>query len=263
VNRTFKRINHAQTRWQTLGMKYRFRTISIFYFITLLLSLILIIGITGMSLFGIMETFFASIFTVSTFVTSYLIAYKLTIGKVEITLSNKKVEFLWVKKPILTFQNNESIEFDEIESWKFRTEFQYSYFKIYNPLDIITIMRLPNWSLDEDDFNSFRFAFKKRIENLNKKREKRIEILDKKRMSKIEDELINEQPKVIRDKESDFYNSNISKVLFYVYIICGILGAQYAFNNWNTGKTNIGLAISGVLGCIFYINKHKKFGNKK
>ena len=242
---------HTQDRWQTLKMKYKFRTISIFHFITLLLTLILIIGITGKSLFGIMESFFVVIFTIFTFITSYLIAYKLTIGKVEITLSNKKVEFLWMKKPILTFQNNESVEMDKIESWKFTTEFQYSYFKIYNPSDIITISRLPNWNPEKDDFDNFLFTFKKIIEKLNKKREKEIENINK-------DKLRNENTKLIVDRETKYYKSNISKILFFVYIICGILGTNYVYNNWNTGKTNIGLAISGILGCIFYISKYKK-----
>ncbi|TXD47383.1 MULTISPECIES: hypothetical protein [unclassified Polaribacter] len=84
----------------------------------------------GIKLVGRMESFPAFLFTISTFITSYLIAYKLTLGKVKITLSNKKVEFLWIKKPILTFQNNESVDIENIESWKYRDEFRYSYFKI-------------------------------------------------------------------------------------------------------------------------------------
>jgi hypothetical protein len=157
-------------------MEYRFRTISIFYFITILLTLILVIGITGMKLVGIMESFPAFLFTISTFIISYLFASKLTFGKAQITLSNKKVEFLWVEKPILTMQKNESVNIEDIESWKYRTEFQYSYFKIYNPSEVITVMRLPYW---------------------------------------------------------------------------------------NPGKTNIGIVISGILGCIFYINKYRKSGNEK
>ena len=156
-----------------------------------------------------------------------------------------------MKKPILTFQNNESVEMDKIESWKFTTEFQYSYFKIYNPSDIITISRLPNWNPEKDDFDNFLFTFKKIIEKLNKKREKEIENINK-------DKLRNENTKLIVDRETKYYKSNISKILFFVYIICGILGTNYVYNNWNTGKTNIGLAISGILGCIFYISKYKK-----
>ena len=239
-------------------MEYKFRTISIFYFITILLTLILVIGITGMKLVGIMESFPAFLFTISTFIISYLIASKLTFGKAQITLSNKKVEFLWVEKPILTMQKNESVNIEDIESWKYRTEFQYSYFKIYNPSEVITVMRLPYWNPEKDDFGNFLLTFKKRIENLNKKRIKRIEVLDKKRISKIENKLINEQPKVIRDKEKDFQNSNISKFLFYVYIMFGIMGVYYVFKNWNTGKTNLGIMLYCVSGCIFYIRKPKK-----
>ena len=236
-------------------MKYKFRTISIFYFFTLLLTLILIIGFIGMSFFEVMESFFAVIFTIFTFTTSYLIAYNLTLGKAQIILSNKKVEFLWIKKPILTFQKNESVNIEDIESWKYRTELPYSYFKIYNPSEVITVMRLQNWNPEKDDFDNFLFTFKKRIENLNKKR---IEVLDKKRISKIGNKLINEQPKVIRDKEKDFQNSNISKFLFYVYIMIGIIGVYYVFKNWNTGKTNLGIMLYCVSGCIFYIRKPKK-----
>jgi hypothetical protein len=83
-------------------MEYKFRTISISYFITILLTLILVIGITGIELIGIIESFPGFIFTILTFIISYLIAFKLTLGKADITLSKKKVEFLWIKKPILT-----------------------------------------------------------------------------------------------------------------------------------------------------------------
>jgi hypothetical protein len=237
-------------------MEYRFRTISIFYFITILLTLIPVIGITGMKLVGIMESFPAFLFTISTFIISYLIASKLTFGKAQITLSNKKVEFLWVEKPILAMQKNESVNIEDIESWKYRTEFQYSYFKIYNPSDVITVMRLPYWNPEKDDFDNFLFTFKNRIENLNKKRKKRTESLEK---NKVKDE----KKELIIDKEAKHYKSNVAKILFFVYILCVILGYKYVYNNWNTGKTNIGIVISGILGCIFYINKYRKSGNEK
>ena len=232
-------------------MKYEFRTISIFYFIATFGVLTSSIGYVVTSIFGVLETVFAIIFAVTLFIVSYLISSKLTLGIAQITLSNKKIDFFWIKKPILTFQNNVSVDMDKIESWKFRTEFQYSYLKIYNPSDIITIMRLPNWSPDKDDFNSFRIAFKKRIENLNEKRKRRTESFEK---NKIKDE----KKELIVDKEAEHYKSNIAKILFFVYILCMILGAKYVYNNWNTGKTNIGIVISGILGCIFYINKYKK-----
>ena len=237
-------------------MKYKFRTISIFYFIITFLTLILIIGITGMKLLGILESFYAFLFTIFTFVTSYLISYKLTLGIAEITLTNKELVFVWIKKPILRFQNNESIKIEDIKSWKYRAEFQYNYFKIYNPSEIITVMRLPNWSPEKDDFDNFLFTFKKRIENLNKKREKKVEKLKK-------DEVKDEKNELIIDKEAEYNKSNIAKILFFVYIFSGILGAKYVFNNWNTGKTNIGIAIFGILGCIFYISKYRNFGKNK
>ena len=105
-----------------------------------------------------MESFPAFLFTVSTFIITYVIACKLTFGKAQITLSNKKVEFLWVEKPILTMQKNESVNIEDIESWKYRTEFQYSYFKIYNPSEVITVMRLPYWNPEKDDFDNFLFS---------------------------------------------------------------------------------------------------------
>ena len=77
-------------------------------------------------------------------------------------------------------QKNESVNIEDIESWKYRTEFQYSYFKIYNPSEVITVMQLPYWNPEKDDFGNFLFTFKKRIENLNKKRKKRTESLEKK-----------------------------------------------------------------------------------
>jgi chaperonin cofactor prefoldin len=45
-------------------------------------------------------------------------------------------------------------------------------------------MRLPNWNPEKDDFDTFLFTFKRRIENLNKKREKRAQNF-KKMKSKI------------------------------------------------------------------------------
>ena len=237
-------------------MKYKFRTISIFYFIISLLTLILIIGITGMKLLGILESFYAFIFTIFTFITSYLISYKLTLGIAEITLTNKELVFVWVKKPMLRFQKNESIKIEDIKSWKYRAEFQYNYFKIYNPSEIITVMRLPNWNPEKDDFDNFLFTFKKRIESLNKKRKKRTENLEK---NKIE----NGKNELIINKETEHYKSNVGKILFLIYIFSGILGIKYVYNNWNTGKTNIGLVIFGIIGCIFYINKYKKLENNK
>ena len=218
--------------------------------------LITTIGIVGIKLLGIIEPFFAFLFTISTFITSYLIAYKLTIGKGEITLSNKKIEFIWLKKPILTFQKNESVEIENIESWKYRTEFQYSYFKIYNPQEIITIMRLPNWNPEKDEFENFLFTFKKRIENLNEKRKRRTKNLNE---SKIKEE----KNELIIDKEEEHYKSNFGKILFFIYIFSGVLGIKYVYNNWNSGKSNIGIIIFGILGCIFYIRKYRKLGNEK
>ena len=234
-------------------MKYKFRTISIFYFITTLLIIIPIIGVTVSKLTVITEPYPILILAVLTFVISYLIAIKLTLGEAQIVLSNKKVEFLWIKKPILTSQNNESVDIENIESWKYRVEFQYSYFKIYNPSEVITIMRLPNWNGEEDDFDNFLFTFKKRIEKLNKKRGNRIT----KNLTNDENE------KLIIDKEEEHYKSNIAKFFFFIYLICIVFGAIYVYNNWNTGKINIGIVLFGVLGCIFYISKYKKPKNKE
>ena len=50
--------------------------------------------------------------------------------------------------------------------------FNISVFKICNTSNIITIMRLPNWNPEKDDFDNFLFTFKRRIENLNTKGEK-------------------------------------------------------------------------------------------
>ena len=237
-------------------MEYKFRTISIFYFITILLTLILIIGITGMKLVGIMDSIPAFLFAILTFIISYLVASKLTFGKAQITLSNKKVEFLWLEKPILTMQKNESVNIEDIESWKYRTEFQYSYFKIYNPSEVITVMRLPNWNPEKDEFENFLFTFKKRIENLNKKRKRRTENLN---VNKI----IDTKNELIIDREEKHYKSNIGKIFFFIYIISGVLGIKYVYNNWNTGNTNIGIIIFGILGCLFYIRNYRNLGNNK
>jgi hypothetical protein len=237
-------------------MEYKFRTISIFYFITIFLILILFIGITGMELIGIMESFPAFLFTISTFIISYLIASKLTLGKAQMSLSKKKVEFLWIKKPTLTMQKNESINIDEIKSWEFRTELQYTYFKIYNPSEIITVTRLSSWNPEKDEFDNFLCAFQKIIGNLNKKRKKRAESIDRNKVEIAKSE-------IIIDKEEAHYKSNIGKILFLIYIFSGISGIKYVYNNWNTGIANVGIVIFGILGCIFYINKYSKLGNKK
>jgi len=234
-------------------MKYEFKTISIFYFIITLGIFITTIGYLGLKVFGIMNSFIAILFVVFTFSISYLISYNLTLGKVQVTLTNKKIDYLWLQKPLLTFQNNESIDIENITSWKYQTEFQYSFFKIYNPADIITIMRLSNWSPEKDDFDNFLFAFKKRIERINKKR-----IIHKDKNK------INEnQNRKIKDKEVEFYNSKRAKVLFYVYVLTGLMGSFHLFNNWNNKQTNIGLMIYLLIGCSFYIHKYFIFKKGK
>lgn len=235
-------------------MKYKIRTISFFHFILMIFIILLFIITFLTTFFGIKDSIFAYFISASICIITYLIAYKLTYGEAQVILTKKKLEFFWIKKPLLTYQKNQSINLEDIESWQYRNEFQYSYFKIFNPSNIITITRLAHWSSKKDGFDNFRFAFKKRIENINKKRKEII-------IHEAKIEWQKEIPKQIRDKEKDFYDSSFSKFLFYTYIIFGIIGATYVYNNWNTGKTNIGIIIFGIIGCLFYINNYKKRNN--
>ncbi|AMC10246.1 hypothetical protein Lupro_02805 [Lutibacter profundi] len=173
----------------------------------------------------------------------------MTLGKVQVTLTTKKIDYLWIQKPLFTFQNNESIDIESIKSWKYQTEFQYSFFKIYNPADIITIMRLPNWSPEKDDFDNFLFAFKKRIERINNKRD-----------IKTNKNNINQNKKnKINDKEVDFYKSKGAKLLLYIYFLTIIMALFYVYQNWNNNESNTIFMIYGISGCIFLIQKHFRF----
>jgi len=118
-----------------------------------------------LKVFGKLESQLLSIMVViGTLVVCYKITCKLTIGWVRLTMSKRDLEFIWIKKPLLTFQNNESIDFEKIESWRYRNEFQYSYFKIYEKsYTPITIMRFANWDTSKDDFYSFLVAFERTL----------------------------------------------------------------------------------------------------
>lgn len=250
-------------------MKYEFKTVSIFYFTTTFLVVFVGIVYTTMSTIGKLDSsFFSFVFAVIILIVSYWIAYKLTIGQTQITLSKKTIDFFWMKKPILSFQNSVSIDMEKIESWKYRHELQYSYFKIYGYDIDITIMRLSSWVTNNDDFHSFIVAFEKRIEKINKKREKGIERNNKRIQIRVENKsqsiVEDEQPKLIRDRELDFYNSNLSKILFMVYVVSGVMGVFYLFKNWNTGKPSLGIIVYGVIGSLFYFNSHyNRKKNKK
>ena len=162
-------------------------------------------------MFGKLESQLLSIMVViGTLVICYKITCKLTIGWVRLTMSKRDLEFIWTKKPLLTFQNNESIDFEKIESWRYRNEFQYSYFKIYEKsYTPITIMRFSNWDTSKDDFYSFLVAFEKRIERVNSKRQRSINNNNKREQSSKlntpHDDSESQRPRLVRDKRRSIF----------------------------------------------------------
>lgn len=250
-------------------IQYKIKTVSIFSFVSTFGILLILNVYFVIKVFGKLESqLLSTMVVIGTFLICYKIASKLTIGWVRLTMSKRGLEFIWIKKPLLTFQKNESVDFDKIESWRYRNEFQYSYLKIheksYTP---ITIMRFPNWDTSKDDFYSFLVAFEKRIERVNEKRQRSIISNNKgaqaSKLNTLQENRENPRPRLVRDNEDEFFKSNLSKILLFFYVLVGLLGLYYIVNNWNTGKSNLLLLMYGVLGCVFYIKSHYQKVKKK
>ncbi|RRO22417.1 hypothetical protein [Flavobacteriaceae bacterium 14752] len=172
----------------------------------------------------------------------------MTSGIAEIELTKREIEFNWLKKPILKSQDNLKFDLYEIDSWNIQREFHYNTLNISSNFSSISISRFPEWRNDRDDYQSFLNSFTQRIKSINKKRIKRNEKSNRKVNIK----------KPIKDQEAIFNSSNKPKILLGVYSIVTILGIFYIYNNWNTGKSNLGIVIVGLIGCIFYIRKYIK-----
>ena len=84
------------------------------------------------NIFGIIESnLVAGIVSVAFLISIYYVSFKLTTGISEIKLTNKTVEFNWIKKPLLTFQKNTIISLKDIENWKFRQRLCKIHFILY------------------------------------------------------------------------------------------------------------------------------------
>ena len=186
----------------------------------------------------------------------YWISVKLTSGIAEIEVTKREIEFNWFKKPIIKSQDNLKFDLYEIDSWNIQREFHYDTLDINSNFSTISISRFPEWKNDKDDYQSFINSFSSKIRSINKKKLKR-----NKRNDRSDQKVDIEKP--IRDQETVFNSSNMNKILLGVYIIVMILGVFYVYNNWNTGKSNIGIVIAGLIGCVFYIRKYRKKQNKK
>jgi hypothetical protein len=202
------------------------------------------------------------VFWITSIVTYYLVG-KLTSGKAVIHLTSTELKFDWIKKPIITFQESVSIDFDSISGWKYRKEHQYDYFKIYT-INNEELLFYPKLGFNKkDDFTSFLAAFEAKIEDYNDKEVsvKKEEYLDirispAKKTTRI-------SPRIV-DKEKEFYNSGLSTFLYYVYILTFILCSIGLVTKWNKldGSQPL-LIISGLFGCLFLINQHRQKRKKQ
>ncbi|MBJ97841.1 hypothetical protein [Mesonia oceanica] len=237
--------------------KYKVRTISVFHFvlafITLILSCAFIVSKIQETINEKPNELIVFLFFAFLIFGIYWVSVKLTSGIAEITLTKRKIEFKWLKKPILKSQDDLSFDLNEIDSWNIQREFHYDTLDINSKFSSISISRFPEWRNDKDDYQSFINTFTQKIGSINKKRLKKI-----KRNIKSDQKEVNEKP--IRDQEAIFNSSIKPKILLGVYIFVMILGVFYVYNNWNTGKSNIGIVIVGLIGCSYYI---KKYRNKK
>ena len=148
-------------------MKYNIKSTSVFFFIVIFMSLSFSISYLIINIFGIIESnLVAGIVSVAFLISIYYVSFKLTTGISEIKLTNKTVEFNWIKKPLLTFQKNTIISLKDIENWKFRTEFHFDYIKIQNSSNEIVIIKLHPWNQKKDNFYDFLYAYKNRIKKI-------------------------------------------------------------------------------------------------
>jgi hypothetical protein len=122
-------------------------------------GLIFGIGFTISKIVEIEESIFIYGLTLLLFIVAYKIALRLTSGKAEITLHKKNIEFKWIKKPFFRFQQDVNLDVGDVDGWKFRSEYQYDYFKIYSSKPSIGFERLPEWHPAKDDFYEFKLQF--------------------------------------------------------------------------------------------------------
>lgn len=187
----------------------------------------------------------------------YLIASFMAKGIAEVNLSNNQIEFTWLKRPIITTQSNQTIKVEDIDTWRFRKEYYYNYFIIHSKKsDNMILYRDSTWDDEKDDFASFLREFKLLIDNYNNgvfSREE-LDVIDPK---------MNSSNAEITNDESEFYKSRGSSFLFYFYILAIIMGIVGLITKWDQLSVSQNLLIiSGILGCIFLINRHIRFKKK-
>ena len=187
----------------------------------------------------------------------YLLASFMTKGKAEIKLSDNEIEFLWLKRPIITTQTNQIIKITDIDSWKYRQERYYNYFIIHSKKsENMILYRDSTWDDEKDDFGSFLKKFKTLIDNHNNGVFSTGE-------SEVTNLKINSSKAKIIDEEDEFYKSRFSSFLFYLYILTIIFGVVGLIIKWDSlSISQTFFIISGILSCFFLINRHKRMKNK-
>ncbi len=224
-------------------MIYKIRLISIFYFLMAFFVPLIGIGYLTSEVFEIDDSFLVYVLTIVLFFVCYKLALKLSYGTARITVAKEYIEFKWIKKPLLRFQQNIKLDYTDINGSKFRQEYQYDYFKIYSKGPSIGFERFPEWHPNKDEFYQFKQAFSQRMDRVNKKR---------KAQSKWKNEDKNQaKPKLIVDKEAQFHKSYWAKVLLLIYIASTVLGIHYIYNNISNPNFSMFIVMFGISGSVF------------
>lgn len=187
----------------------------------------------------------------------YLLASFMTKGKAEIKLSDNEIEFLWLKRPIITTQTNQIIKITDIDSWKYRQERYYNYFIIRSKKsENMILYRDSTWNDEKDDFGSFLKNFATVIDNYNNG----IFSIDESRMTNPE---IIASKTIIIDEEKVFYKTGGATFLLYVYVLAIIFGTVSLITKWDSfSLTQLSIIISSISGCLYLIIRHIRMKNK-
>lgn len=177
-------------------------------------------------------------------------------GTAEVKLSNNEIEFLWLKRPIITTQSNQTIKFADIDSWIYRQEYYYNYFIIRSKKsENMILYRDSTWNDEKDDFGSFLKNFATVIDNYNNG----IFSIDESRITN--PEII--ASKTIIDEEKVFYKTGGVTFLQYVYVLAIIFGTVSLITKWDSfSLTQLSIIISSISGCLYLIIRHIRMKNK-
>lgn len=228
-------------------MKFVFRTKSTFSQY-LVFAIVLLLGGPALQYLNIESEIEGLITIIFLFILAIDLSDISTKGIVELSLTEEKILFRWVSKPFFARQEDRIIQLEEVIGWRFRREYQYNYFSIQiaGPEENLVLYRAGVWNDAKDDFATFLKEFRKYIEAYNKKQ-----------ISVSESASSASEPRIIKDKERDFQNSNLAKLLSYIYVVAVLAGVLYIIMEWNSvSGARLGIIVSGIIGCmVLYFNQ--------